>query len=382
MAPSQVLTEADWSQWIDGFAPYDGPPAAVRSNIIYTSGTTGKPKGVMREPAAGAMADRMREVVAYGYGITQGTPIRTVVTGPMYHSVPNVYAGHAVRTPGAMVILQPKFDAEELLAMIDTHKLTHLHLVPTMMVRLLRLPSDVRAKYNISSLEHVVHGAAPCPPEVRQAMIKWFGPVIGEYYGASETGPAIVLRPSEAPDHLGSVGRPTPWTTIEIVGKDGTVCGQGEVGEIYVKIANYPSFQYRNQPGLADEIRRGDLVSAGDLGYLDKDGFLFICDRKSDMIISGGVNVYPADIEAELLKIAGIRDAAVFGIPDPEFGEKVAAVIATELTQDEILQHLGTRLSSFKIPREMKCLPAIPREDSGKVRKRRLRDALLAGALQ
>ncbi|MFV0514028.1 MAG: AMP-binding protein [Jhaorihella sp.] len=370
---------ADWAAWRDAQAPYDGPAAPPRSNIIYTSGTTGAPKGVVREPATGSMAKRVREVVALAYGIAPGRVIRTAITGPMYHSVPNVYALHAVRTPGALVILQPRFDAEELLKLIHDHRLTHLHLVPTMMVRLLKLPAELRARYDLSSLVHVVHGAAPCPPEVRAAMIDWFGPVIGEYYGASETGPGIVLTPSEAPGHPGSVGRPTPWTRVEIVDRHGRTCPTGEIGEIFLKIDDYPTFEYRNRPGEADRMRRGDLVSAGDVGFLDADGYLHLRDRKTDMIISGGVNIYPSDVEAALLDIPGVRDAAVLGLPDPEFGELVAACVATDLGEPALRSALEDRLARFKIPRRFHIVAALPREDSGKIRKKDLRAALTGG---
>ena len=175
-----------------------------------------------------------------------------------------------------------------------------------------------------------------------------------------------------------SVGRPTPWTRLEIVGTDGKHCAAGEVGEIYMKIDQYPAFEYRNRPGLADTVRRGDLVSAGDIGFLDSEGYLHLCDRKSDMIISGGVNIYPADIEAALVGIDGVMDAAVFGVPDPEFGEKIAAYVVTNLGEAALREHLVGRLARYKIPGIFRTVSAIPREDSGKIRKKKLREELLA----
>lgn len=364
-----------WARWRDSHAAAQFAPAPPRANIIYTSGTTGHPKGIEREPATGAMAARVREVVAYGYGLRPDQEIRTAITGPMYHSVPNVYAQHAVRTPGSLVLIPARFDAAELLRLIDAHRLTHLHLVPTMMVRLLALPETVRAQYDVSSLQHVVHGAAPCPPQIRAQMIDWFGPVIGEYYGASETGPGVVLRPEEAPAHPGSVGRPTPWTSLEIIDETGQPCPPGTPGEIFMKIADYPRFEYRNQPGKADQMRRGDLVSAGDIGWLDEAGYLFLCDRKSDMIISGGVNIYPAEIEAALMQIDGVRDAVVFGVPDAEYGERVVAMVDADLPEEALRRGLGDGLAKYKHPRAYRITPDLNREDSGKLRKRKLRES-------
>lgn len=375
-----AVRDGGWGAWRDGFGPYDGPPAAPRANIIYTSGTTGQPKGVVREPAVGRIAERTREVVRQAYGITPGEVVRTAVVGPLYHSAPNVYTLHAVRAPGSLVILQPRFDAEALLELIHSYRLTHLHLVPTMFVRLLKLPEAVRAKYDVSSLQYVCHGAAPCPPEVRRRMIDWFGPVIGEYYGASETGPGVVLRPDEAHEHADTVGRPLPWTTLEIVDRNGQPCPTGQVGEIYLKIEDFPRFEYRNRPGLADTMRRGELVSAGDIGYLDAEGFLHLSDRKSDMIISGGVNIYPTDIEAALLDVPGVRDAVVFGLPDPEFGETVTACVETELDEAALRAALEDRIARFKIPRIFHIMDRLPREDSGKIRKKNLKADLLARA--
>lgn len=364
--------------WRDEYQPWPGQASGSRSSIIYTSGTTGRPKGVVREPAVGSMAKRVRDVVEYGYGIGEKDVIRAVVTGPMYHSVPNVYAKHAARTPGSLVILQPRFNAESLLALIERYQITHLHLVPTMMVRLRDLPDAVKDRYDISSLKRVAHGAAPCPVDVKQDLIDWFGPVISEYYGASETGPGIVLKAEDASKKPASVGRPNPWATVRILDDDGVECPPNEAGLIYMRIENYPRFEYLNRPEEKSGMVRGELLTVGDIGYFDEDGFIYVCDRAKDMVVSGGVNIYPAEIEAVSMEINGVRDCAVFGVPDSEFGERVVAVIEREtgndLSEDDVKNALTGRIAKYKIPRRIFFQENLPREDSGKLVKSRLKE--------
>ncbi len=371
-----------WADWRAVHPPYSGTPARARMGLIYTSGTTGKPKGVRREPAGPRMQARMAKLMGTALGLRPDTIIRTCITGPIYHAAPYTYSVVAGQI-GELVVLQPRFDPEELLALVEQHRLTHLHLVPTMFVRLLRLPEEVRGRYDLSALVFVAHGAAPCPPRVKQAMINWWGPIIHEYYGGTETGGAVCHTSEEALAKPGTVGRPMEGCDIRILGPDGTQLPIGEPGEVYIRSENFPDFTYHGR----DEERlkvgaEGGYVSIGDIGYLDADGYLFLCDRVRDMVISGGVNIYPSEIEAVLLDLPGVRDCAVFGVPDDEFGEALCSVIevqdGAELTEDAVRKHVRDRLASYKVPKLVRFDASLPREDSGKIFKRRLRDAYWA----
>ena len=367
----------DWDQWRDQFAPLPGAPTGAISSMIYTSGTTGNPKGVRRvldANSAAAMARLARDV----FDFSPGSRMRTIVTGPLYHSAPNFFGLTAVRD-GGLSILQPRFVEEELLALIDKHRITHLHMVPTMFVRLLKLPDEIKRRYDLSSLKVVVHGAAPCPVEVKQRMIEWWGPVIVEYYGATETGAIVLNNSEEALRKPGTVGRAMEGGVVKIFDDEGRELGPNQVGEIYIWLEGFPDFTYHNNPQKRAACARDGLISVGDVGYLDEDGYLFICDRARDMVISGGVNIYPAEIEAALLAMPGVRDCAVFGIPDEEFGETLCAHIepdsAARLGAAEVKAFLRGRLADFKVPRVITFEATLPREDSGKIMKRKLRDA-------
>jgi len=351
--------------------------------MFYTSGTTGLPKGVQRSgnvPPDVAMAAQRRTTVAFGLAPVEGqAPPRAVMTGPLYHSAPNAYGMNVVRS-GGLLVLQPKFDAAELLALIETHRITHLHMVPTMFVRLLALPAEVRSRHDLSSLRSVVHGAAPCPPEVKRQMIEWWGPVIGEYYAMTETG---IITVSDSPQwlaHPGTVGRPALGVQIRIDDDNGRPLPAGQAGEICIRSETTDYVSYHRSEAKTATLRREGYLCTGDVGYLTDDGFLFISDRKSDMVISGGVNIYPAEIEAVLLNLPGVKDAAVFGLPDAEMGERVVAVVERSdaaLTQADLIAALRAKLASYKLPREVRFDMVLPREDSGKVKKRLLRDQWL-----
>ena len=371
-------------RWEDWIAAQDGNAAPVAGvapdSIIYTSGTTGRPKGVRRAtagPAAAARVEAMRRAV---YGFRPG--MRTALIAPLYHSGPNSYALRALRQADRVLLL-PRFEAEELLAAIEQHRITHLFMVPTMFVRLLALPPAIRARYDLSSMEWVVHAGAPCPREVKAAMIAWLGPVVHEFYGGTESGCVTSCDSADALRRPGTVGRGVDGARIEIHRDDGTLAPAGEPGEIFMGVEYLPDFTYIGRPDLRAEIGRNGLVTCGDVGYLDGDGFLFICDRKRDMVIVGGVNVYPAEIEGVLVGMPGVRDCAVFGIPHPEYGEALMAVVQPEpgaSPEPEAMRaYLAARLAGTKVPRLFELRADLPREESGKIFKRRLRDPYWEG---
>ncbi|HVF74480.1 MAG TPA: acyl-CoA synthetase [Acidimicrobiales bacterium] len=365
-----------WSDWLQGFDPWDRELEGAPLSMIYTSGTTGRPKGVRRLPEGldPELQAVYHEELKRFLGLEPG--MRTVVTGPMYHTAPNNHALIAAQL-GGFVVLQPRFDAEELLELVELHRISHLHMVPTMFVRLLKLDDAVRARYDVSSIRHVVHAAAPCPPDVKWAMIEWWGPVVHEYYGGTETGAIVGCTSEEWLAHPGTVGQPLATASVRIFDEHGNEQPPNVPGEVYVRAAGYPDFTYQGKPDARSEVERQGLVTVGDIGYLDEDGFLYLCDRKRDMVISGGVNIYPIEIEACLLKLEGVRDCAVFGIPDEEFGESLAAAVeceaGCELTVDAVKAHVREHLAGFKVPRLVTFHDELPREDSGKIFKRKLR---------
>jgi long-chain acyl-CoA synthetase len=373
-APPEGLPQ--WNDWIKQQKSRELGPPPPPSSMIYTSGTTGNPKGVRREPWTERSAAKMAEMVAVGFGFVAGKEFRTVVTGPMYHAAPNTYGLYAVKS-GGFCALQPRFDPEGLLQLIERYRITHLHMVPTMFVRLLKLPEETKRKYDLSSLEFVVHAAAPCPPEVKQRMIEWWGPVINEYYGSTETGIITFHTSEEALRKPGTVGRPVNGGVVRIYDDEGNQLGPNQVGEVYVRVEGFADFTYNGLDDKRREVGRDGLVTVGDVGYLDEDGYLFLCDRKRDMVISGGVNIYPAEIETTLIAMPGVRDCAVFGIPDEEYGEALCAYIEpeadVELSADAAREFLAGKLARYKVPKVIEFSRNLPREDSGKIFKRKLR---------
>src|ERR1700754_2901768 len=361
--------------WLKRQAPYDGPALPQPQNMIYTSGTTGHPKGVRRNaptPEQAASVERMRGMI---YGLRPN--IRALLPGPLYHSAPNSFGIRSARLGGLLVIM-PRFDPEEFLRLIEEQRIDTIFMVPTMFIRLMKLPLEVRRRYDMSSLRHVIHAAAPCPPDIKRAMIEWWGPVIYEFYGSTESGAVTFANSEDALKKPGTVGKISPGAELRFIGDDGKVLPQGEIGEIYSRIAGNPDFTYHNRPEKRAEIDRDGFITSGDVGYIDEDGYVFICDRKRDMVISGGVNIYPAEIEAALHAVPGVHDCAVFGIPDEEFGEALMAVIEPQpgVTLDiaSVRAQLKTQLADYKVPKHIEMGRNLPREDSGKSFKRRLRD--------
>lgn len=366
--------EQQWAPWLEGFEPWEAPPRRSRATMIYTSGTTGHPKAVQRDAAtpeqSAAYAQLMREV----YGIRPG--MRALVGGPLYHASPNAYA-RQILSLADCIVLQSKFDPEATLAAIEKHRITHAVMVPTMFVRLLKLAPEVRAKYDVTSLQWVTHTGAPCPAEVKKALMDWWGPVVYETYGGSEVGTATLATPQDWLAHPGSVGVPTSGTRIAFYAEDGKQLPDGEVGEIYMRVPAYADFTYMNNPGKRQSVERDGLISCGDIGY-QKDGRLYLCDRRSDMVISAGVNIYPAEIEMVLMQCPGVQDCAVFGIPDEDFGESLLAAVqalpGAQLEAEAVRAFVRERLAGYKVPARIEFHAELPREESGKIFKRRLRD--------
>ena len=366
---------SDFEAWLAQQKPYDGLARPQPQNMIYTSGTTGHPKGVRRNAPTPEQALASEAVRALIYGLKPG--VRGLLPGPLYHSAPNSF-GLRAGSLGGVLVLMPRFDAEEFLRLIQQQEINTIFMVPTMFIRLLKLPAAVRAKYDVSSLRHVIHAAAPCPADVKRAMIEWWGPVICEYYGSTEAGALTFASSQDALRKPGTVGRILDGVELRFLGDDGRPLPQGETGEIYSRVSGNPDFTYHNKPEKRAEIERGGFITSGDVGYIDADGYVFICDRKRDMVISGGVNIYPAEIESALHAVAGVHDCAVFGIPDDEFGEALMAVVEPQpgVTLDlaAIRSDLKASLADYKVPKHIEIHDQLPREDSGKIFKRRLRD--------
>ena len=366
----------DFDTWREQYAPMDNVPKRALT-MFYTSGTTGRPKGVTRAPMTPEQAAASERVGGIAYGLKPNENQIILMNGPMYHSAPSSYGLMAFRH-GSTIVLEPRFDPEDLLQLTEKHRVTNMHMVPTMFVRLLRLPDEVKSRYDLSSLRFIIHGAAPCPIHVKQAMIKWWGPVINEYLGSTETGVPIWHSSEEALRKPGTVGRTIEGGVVKIFDADGKECPVNVPGEIFMRQTSVPDFDYQGRPEARAEAGREGLISVGDVGYLDEDGYLFMCDRKRDMVISGGVNIYPAEIENALIGMDGVRDCAVFGVPDDEFGERLVGCVELEsgvtLTVPEIQAWLKQKLANFKVPKEIHFHDALPRESTGKIFKRKLRD--------
>jgi len=369
-----------WPTWLAESEPFVGAADSPPTSIIYTSGTTGRPKGVVREPASDSQREAGRALLGEVFALGPGE--RTVIPAPMYHTAPNVYALAAALAQMDMTIM-PRFEAEHFLAIVAEHRVSVVQMVPTMFVRLLALPESERARYDTSSLRCVVHAAAPCPAHIKRAMIEWLGPIVAEYYGGTETGPVVYCTSEEWLAHPGTVGRPLAGARVRILDERGEELPAGASGDVYAWHDVWPDFTYHGDDEKRRAAERDGLISVGDVGYLDDDGYLYLNDRRNDMVISGGVNIYPAEVEACLLGIEAVRDCAVFGIPDDEFGEALAAHIelapGASLTAAEVQAHARTSLAGYKVPRVVEFSPSLPREDSGKIFKRRLREPYWAG---
>jgi long-chain acyl-CoA synthetase len=379
---------------IPGFAPFEvlgagsqGRPGdrTAGAPMVYTSGTSGRPKGV-RRPLTGADPDEVPVMSNWFFGLFGLKPFDDHVHlcgSPLYHTAVLNFVAISLQL-GHPVVLMDRWDPAEMLHLIEKHRVTHTHMVPTQFRRLLALPSEVRERYDVSSVRAAIHGAAPCPQEVKRRMLDWWGPVVIEYYAASEGG-GTAITAEEWLLKPGSVGKAWPGSEVRVLDALGVDLPVGQPGQVFMRMGT-STFEYHKDEAKTEKSRRRNMFTVGDIGYLDEDGYLFLCDRESDMIISGGVNVYPAEIENELSCHPAVADVAVFGIPHEDWGEEIKAVVqpvdgvagGPSLTE-ELLTFLSGRLAKFKLPRTIDYTPELPRDPNGKLYKRRLRDPYWAG---
>jgi acyl-CoA synthetase (AMP-forming)/AMP-acid ligase II len=373
---------------IDGYRSYEDEMASLPkvpiadefegSDMLYSSGTTGRPKGI-KLPITGEPLGTPRspvDILCSLYGITDAAIYLS--PAPLYHSAPLRFNMGVLRKGGTTIVME-RFDPEGALALIERHKISHSQWVPTMFVRMLKLPAEVRTKYDLSSLQVVIHAAAPCPEQTKRAMIEWLGPVLFEYYAGTEGNGFCAIKSDEWLAHPGSVGRAMVGT-VHIMDDEGVEQAAGETGNVY--FSGGPEFTYHNDPERTAESRNQHGWSTlGDVGHLDEDGYLYLTDRKSFMIISGGVNIYPQEIENLLVSHPKIMDVAVIGVPDPDFGEAVKAVVqamdpsqAGADLEAEILDYCRQHLSTIKCPRSVDFDPQLPRHENGKLYKRLIKD--------
>lgn len=375
----------DWSSYEEVLATAgDPPPISDGSEMLYSSGTTGRPKAVRRplpEDGRGSWAQKVLEyTLTQRYGMSTSSVYLS--PAPLYHAAGVNYT-MAVQRVGAASIVMPRFDADEVLRLIETYRVTHAQFVPTMFVRMLKLPEAVRERYDVSSLQCVIHAAAPCPVDVKHRMMKWFGPIIHEYYGGTEGFAGTTIGPEDWLAHPGSVGK--PMTAVHVIGDDGAECAIGESGELYFE--GGPSFEYFKDPAKTASVsNEHGWRTLGDMGYVDEDGYLYLTDRSTFTIVSGGVNIYPQEAENLLVMHPKLVDAAVFGVPNEEFGEEVKAVVqpadgvaAGPELEAELIAYCRAHLAAYKCPRTVEFDADLPRDPNGKLYKRRIRERYWQG---
>lgn len=377
-----------FDSWESAVASQPTTPIADETegaDMLYSSGTTGRPKGI-KVPLSGEPLGSAGGLLGLTQALYQmDENVRYLSPAPLYHSAPLRYNMAVMRHGGTSVIME-RFDPEEALALIEKHQLTHGQFVPTMFVRMLKLPEADRLRYDVSSLKVAIHAAAPCPVPVKQAMMDWWGPVIHEYYAGTEGNGFCAAGPQEWLAHPGTVGRPL-LGAVHICDDDGRELPPGETGTIY--FSDGGTFEYHNDPDKTADSQHPSQrgwTTLGDMGYVDEDGFLFLTDRKTFMIISGGVNIYPQEVENLLVTHDKVADVAVFGVPNEEFGEEVKAVvqpISMDLAGPELAEELiafcRANLAHLKCPRSVDFEAELPRHPTGKLYKRLLRDRYWEG---
>ncbi|MEX0874284.1 MAG: AMP-binding protein [Actinomycetota bacterium] len=352
------------------------PEGATGGLMLYTAGTTGNPKGAHRRAGLGGTSTGGGGSF---FNVKPGTP--HLAAGPLYHSAPYAFASAGVMLGGGVVMMH-RFDPEEALRLIDKHKAAWTFMAPTLLARIVNLPDDVKAKYDVSPMTSIVCAAAPCPFELKRRVLDLFGPSLWEFYGASETGMNTIMSPEEHLKKPGACGKVIDGQDVKILDEEGNECPPGMPGEIYIKAAGMIDEYYKNEEAT-NEAWRDDYFTVGDVGYFDEDGYLYISDRKKDMIISGGVNIYGAEIENAIHAHPKVWDVAVIGIPNEEFGEQVHAIVQPKpgetITEGEIIQWVGEQIADYKKPRSVEFREDFPRDDAGKIRKRDLREPYWEG---
>ncbi|OOL33342.1 hypothetical protein GQ85_01580 [Rhodococcus rhodochrous] len=377
-----------WDCYADILTNYPAAPIDDECEgdfLLYSSGTTGRPKGIKRPLPGGRMGTYpdlpgrwLRETLGFDPGDVYLSP------APLYHAAPLAWSMSTHRSGGTAVILR-KFDAELSLRIIEKHHVTHGQWVPTMFVRMLKLSEEVRKAHDLSSLRHVIHGAAPCPIEVKHRMIEWLGPILYEFYSSTEGMGATAITAEKWLRKPGSVGLPVMGTPY-IKDEEGKILPPGEIGTVW--FTGGEKFDYYKDPTKTAASRDSSGgATVGDLGYLDDDGYLFLSDRRPHLIISGGVNIYPQEIEDALVLHPRIVDVGVVGTPDPDMGERLVAVVQPVSSDDvvgltdELISYARERLAGYKVPREVRIVDELPRTPTGKLRKLELRDQVIAATL-
>jgi long-chain acyl-CoA synthetase len=348
--------------------------------MLYTSGTTGRPKGVRRRP------DPRGDLAVGELTLYDADAHVHLCTGPLYHAAPLAFSWSAPSALGVPIVMMDGWSAETTLQLIEQHGITHTHMVPTMFHRLLSLPDETKRAYDLSTLLFILHGAAPCPVEVKQRLMEWLGPIVWEYYAATE-GSGTLVSPQAWLKRPGTVGRVDPPDHVRILDVDGVDAARGEVGTVYLKAPAVEGtrFEYHKAPEKTAGAYNGegDYFTLGDVGYVDPDGYLFLTDRSAHLIISGGVNIYPAEVEATLIGHPAVGDVGVVGVPDDDWGEIVVAVVEpqpgvepSDALAEELAEWCRGRIAHYKCPRRVEFTEALPRHDNGKLYKHQLREQL------
>ncbi|SNR80657.1 acyl-CoA synthetase [Blastococcus mobilis] len=380
-----------WHRYADELAAAPDESLADQprgGDMLYSSGTTGRPKGI-RPPLPDRQVDEPGDtmVALFGDRIGLGPDTVYLSPAPLYHAAP-LRVCATVQALGGTVVVMERFDAEQALAAIERYRVTHSQWVPTMFVRMLKLPAEVRDRYDVSSLRVAVHAAAPCPADVKRQMMDWWGPILQEYYSSTEVAGMTWVDSDEWLTHPGSVGR-SILGTLHICDESGEELPTGAVGTVYFERDARP-FEYHNDPEKtrsAEHPQHPNWTTVGDIGYVDEDGYLYLTDRKAFLIISGGVNIYPQEIEDALALHPAVADVAVIGIPDDEMGEQVKAVVqaapGVEVGEElaaQLIAHVRSRLAGYKVPRSVDFVDELPRTPTGKLVKGPLRDRYRASA--